>query len=189
MSTATIESRVDVYARVTNKIIADLENGVRTWMKPWSVSHTAAKITRPLRHSGVPYQGVNVLLLWAEASANGYAAPIWMTFKQATALGAHVRKGERATMVRWNLGVGCGRTTARVAGAGCTERGECPPSIPGRQLSPLPGRRTRRLLASAHSRQRSSRTLASLQSRSCHQPARSSRQHPGGTGFVPEAVD
>jgi antirestriction protein ArdC len=24
----------DVYTRVTNKIVADLENGVRTWMKP-----------------------------------------------------------------------------------------------------------------------------------------------------------
>ena len=99
MSTSNTERRADVYTRVTDKIIADLENGVRTWMKPWSVTHTAGKITRPLRHSGIPYQGVNVLLLWAEAAANGYAAPIWMTYKQASMLGAHVRKGERATLV------------------------------------------------------------------------------------------
>ena len=99
MSTSNTDRHVDVYTRVTEKIIADLENGVRTWMKPWSVTHTAGKITRPLRHSGIPYQGVNVLLLWAEAAANGYAGPIWMTYKQATTFGAHVRKGERAAMV------------------------------------------------------------------------------------------
>ena len=99
MSTSNTDRHVDIYTRVTEKIIADLENGVRAWMKPWRVSHTAGKITRPLRHSGTPYQGVNVLLLWAEAAANGYAAPIWMTYKQATTFGAHVRRGERAAMV------------------------------------------------------------------------------------------
>jgi len=99
MSKNPSEVRTDVYSRVTHKIIADLENGVRTWMKPWSVTHTAGKITRPLRHTGEPYQGVNVLLLWSEAVSNGYATPIWMTYKQATALNAHVRKGEHGTMV------------------------------------------------------------------------------------------
>jgi antirestriction protein ArdC len=99
MSTSNTDRHVDVYTRVTEKIIADLEKGVRTWMKPWSVTHTAGKITRPLRHGGIPYQGVNVLLLWSEAGAKGYVAPIWMTYKQAVTLGAHVRKGERATMV------------------------------------------------------------------------------------------
>lgn len=96
---STNEIRTDVYSRVTNKIIADLENGVRTWMKPWSVTHTAGKISRPLRQTGEPYQGVNVLLLWSQALANGYVAPIWMTYKQAAALNAHVRKGEHGTMV------------------------------------------------------------------------------------------
>ena len=99
MSKNSSEVRTDVYSRVTHKIIADLENGVRTWMKPWSVTQTAGKVTRPLRHSGEPYQGVNVLLLWSEAVSNGYATPIWMTYKQATALNAHVRKGEHGTMV------------------------------------------------------------------------------------------
>jgi antirestriction protein ArdC len=43
----------DVYTRITNKIIADLEQGVRTWMKPWNAGNTAGRITRPLRHNGV----------------------------------------------------------------------------------------------------------------------------------------
>ena len=32
--------RQDVYTRVTSKIIADLEQGVRTWMKPWNAGNT-----------------------------------------------------------------------------------------------------------------------------------------------------
>ena len=89
----------DVYTRITNKIVADLEQGVRTWMKPWNASHTAGRITRPLRHNAVPYSGINILMLWASAIEQGFAAPIWMTFKQATELNAHVRKGEKGSLV------------------------------------------------------------------------------------------
>ncbi len=90
---------MDVYNRVTHKIIADLEQGVRPWMKPWNAEHAAGKITRPLRHNGLPYSGVNVLMLWVEAEEKGYTAPIWMTFKQAQELGGHVRKGEHGSLV------------------------------------------------------------------------------------------
>jgi antirestriction protein ArdC len=43
----------DVYSKITDRIIADLEQGVRPWMRPW---HAAGKITRPLRHNGIPYK-------------------------------------------------------------------------------------------------------------------------------------
>jgi len=91
--------RKDVYTRVTDRIISDLEQGVRSWMKPWSSEHAAGRISRPLRHCGTPYRGMNILLLWGEAMAKGYAAPIWMTFKQALELSAHVRKGEHGSLV------------------------------------------------------------------------------------------
>jgi antirestriction protein ArdC len=42
---------------------------------------------------------MNILLLWGEAMAKGYTAPIWMTFKQALELDAHVRKGEHGSLV------------------------------------------------------------------------------------------
>ncbi len=61
--------------------------------------HAAGRITKPLRHNGTPYRGMNILLLWGEALAKGYAAPIWMTFKQALELDAHVRKGEHGSLV------------------------------------------------------------------------------------------
>ncbi len=91
--------RKDVYSRVSDRIIADLEQGVRPWMKPWNAEHSAGRITRPLRHNGQPYNGINVLMLWSAAVDRGYAAPIWMTYRQAAELGAHVRKGEKGELV------------------------------------------------------------------------------------------
>lgn len=88
-----------VYERITAKIVADLELGVRPWMKPWHAEHAAGRITRPLRGNGIPYRGINVIMLWMTAMERGYAAPIWMTFKQALELGANVRKGEHGTLV------------------------------------------------------------------------------------------
>ena len=96
---ATPPTRQDIYTRVTNQIARQLEQGVRPWMKPWSVEHTAGRITRPLRHNAIPYRGVNVLLLWSEALAKGYAAPLWMTYKQSQEMGAQVCKGEHGSLV------------------------------------------------------------------------------------------
>src|SRR5262249_11773689 len=80
-------------------IIASLEQGVRPWQKPWNTEHAAGRITRPLRHNGQPYSGINILMLWASAVEQGFCAPIWMTFKQALELNAHVRKGEKGSLV------------------------------------------------------------------------------------------
>ena len=89
----------DVYNRVTDKIIAELEKGERPWLKPWNAEHAAGKITRPLRHNGLPYSGINILMLWADAMEKGYNAPLWMTFKQTQELGGHVKKGEHGSLV------------------------------------------------------------------------------------------
>ncbi len=97
--TAANGNRQDVYERVTAKIVADLENGVRTWMKPWNAEHAAGRITQPLRANGKAYRGINVVMLWAAAVEQGFAAPIWMTYKQAQALGAQVRKGSKGSLV------------------------------------------------------------------------------------------
>jgi len=91
--------RQDVYTRITSKIIADLEQGVRPWMMPWNAEHAAGRITGPSRHNGQPYNGINILMLWSAAVSQGYAAPIWMTYRQASELGAHVRKGEKGELV------------------------------------------------------------------------------------------
>jgi antirestriction protein ArdC len=89
----------DLYTRITKRIIVELEQGVRPWFKPWNAEHAAGRITRPLRHNGEAYRGINVLMLWAEAVAQGYACPIWMTYRQASELGGQVRKGEHGSLV------------------------------------------------------------------------------------------
>jgi len=96
---ATNSSRPDVYSRITDKIIADLEQGVRPWLKPWNAEHAAGRITRPLRHNGTPYKGINIVMLWSASTAKGYACPLWLTFKQALELGGNVKKGESGETV------------------------------------------------------------------------------------------
>ena len=92
-------NRVDVHTRVTNRIIEQLEQGIRPWLKPWDAEHAAGKITRPLRHNGVPYSGINILMLWDAAELQGFNCPLWVTYKQAMELGGHVRKGEKSSPV------------------------------------------------------------------------------------------
>jgi antirestriction protein ArdC len=89
----------NVYSKITNQIISELEKGVRPWLKPWNAVHAEGRITRPLRANGIPYRGINVVMLWSAAMAKGYAAPQWITFKQALELNAHVRKGEQGSLV------------------------------------------------------------------------------------------
>ncbi len=98
-NTKTPTPKADVYARVTDRIIKDLEQGSRPWMKPWSVTHTEGRISRPIRHNGTPYRGLNVLLLWGDSIDKGFKSPQWMTYKQAQTLGAQVRKGEAGSLV------------------------------------------------------------------------------------------
>jgi antirestriction protein ArdC len=104
MTTATAE-KTDIYAKVTNRIIEDLEKGERPWMKPWNAEHAAGRITRPLRHSGEPYRGINVLMLWASAEMQGFACPLWLTFRQALELGGCVKKGSKGTPVVYSASV------------------------------------------------------------------------------------
>jgi N-terminal domain of anti-restriction factor ArdC len=91
--------RTDIYQKITDQIVCELEKGVRPWLKPWNAEHSTGRITRPLRVNGLQYNGINVLMLWSAAMDKGYASPTWMTFKQALELKAHVRKGELGSLV------------------------------------------------------------------------------------------
>ncbi len=89
----------DIYIRVTGQIVSHLEKGVRPWVRPWNAEHAAGRISRPLRHDGQAYSGINVLSLWASAMAQNSTAPIWMTFRQALELDARVRKGKKGSLL------------------------------------------------------------------------------------------
>ncbi|MBA4853453.1 ArdC family protein [Emticicia sp. BO119] len=89
----------DIYTRITNKILADLEKGELTWRKPWNSAHLSENIQRPLRWNNIPYTGINTVVLWATAAEKSYDLPHWMTFNQAVDLKASVRKGEKGTQI------------------------------------------------------------------------------------------
>jgi antirestriction protein ArdC len=90
-------TKKDCYQEITNAIIADLEKGVRPWVKPWDGGNAIP--CRPLRITGEPYRGINVLLLWSAANQHGYLSAHWLTFQQALHQGGHIRKGEKSTTV------------------------------------------------------------------------------------------
>ena len=98
------EERADVYARVTDAIVAAIEAGVARggdWRMPWHRRRDAgASPALPVNvASRAAYRGVNTLALWAAAEARGYPAGLWGTYRQWAEIGGQVRKGERATTV------------------------------------------------------------------------------------------
>lgn len=92
-------ARIDIYARVTDQIIAQLEAGTRPWVQPWHAAHAAGPVSRPLRFNAMPYRGINIVLLWLAAMRHGFACPLWMTYRQAAELGGQVRRGEKGSLV------------------------------------------------------------------------------------------
>jgi len=89
--------KFDVYAHVTDTIIAEIEAGTPPWRKPWTGS--ASGIAMPTRHNGEEYRGINILMLWVMAAKQGHVSSRWMTYKQAQELGGQVRKGETSSTV------------------------------------------------------------------------------------------
>lgn len=102
-STSRIRSggdRTNFYDDITNKIISELEKGRFPWVQPWGTPSAKAQLAMPKNAStSRTYSGINVLILWGEVIEKGYAGQSWLTFRQALALGGHVRKGERGTTV------------------------------------------------------------------------------------------
>jgi antirestriction protein ArdC len=74
--------------------IAMIEAGTPPWRKPWA---NGASPSLPLRSDGLPFSGTNCWLLAAAGSER--ASPYWFTFKQALAIDAPVRKGEKGQHV------------------------------------------------------------------------------------------
>ena len=77
---------MDIYAAVTDRIIAQMEQGIIPWHKPWVACGNAIS-----RSTGKPYSLLNQMLLGRPGE--------YVTFKQCQEEGGKVRKGEKASMV------------------------------------------------------------------------------------------
>ncbi|EGI6181602.1 DUF1738 domain-containing protein [Salmonella enterica subsp. houtenae serovar 51:z4,z23:-] len=81
---------------VAENLIAQLKEGTAPWQKPWNPGAPGAAL--PMNPTtGKRYRGINAIHLMAQ----GYGDQRWMTYKQATAADAQVRKGEKGTLVQY----------------------------------------------------------------------------------------
>lgn len=87
-----------IYETITNQIVAAMEEGAGTYTMPWHRSRY--DVASPSNaEGGHAYRGINTLSLWMTAEARGYGSGQWATYRQWQALGAQVRKGEKAASI------------------------------------------------------------------------------------------
>jgi len=89
-------SRKAYHEQVAESLIAQLKQGAASWQKPWqpgdpllSFPHNPTTQRR--------YRGINALYLMSK----GHTDPRWLTYKQAAAMSAQVRKGEKSTWIQY----------------------------------------------------------------------------------------
>ena len=92
--------RDNLYRDITDKIVAELEQGIVPWVQPWTSDNQRCPLGLPVNGlTRRSYSGVNILLLWSALEERGFASSYWVTFKQCIALGGAVRKGQKGTHV------------------------------------------------------------------------------------------
>lgn len=91
-----MQKKKPFYEQVAEKLIEQLKQGTAPWQKPWDggglpdfMPHNAI--------TGRRYRGINNLWLQAQ----GRQDPRWVTYKQASSIGAQVRRGEKGTVVEY----------------------------------------------------------------------------------------
>jgi antirestriction protein ArdC len=100
MSAVLSRKKFNVFEAVTTKIVAMIEAGLdgKRYKAPWHAP--AAAMAFPVNAAThAPYRGINIVSLWIDAQARGFASPYWASYRQWQSLGAQVRKGERGSMV------------------------------------------------------------------------------------------
>ena len=100
MSDSTNESFLQRHSRdVVERLIRQMEEGTGPFVQPWDARMDLGLPMNPT--TGKTYKGGNLLHLWALQNAWDLKDNRWMTYKQAAAVGAQVRKGERASVIEF----------------------------------------------------------------------------------------
>lgn len=90
--------RRDIHAEITAKLIAAIEADPGRPSLPWRRSSTPLFMPENAL-TQKQYNGINIVSLWVSAECQGFAAPVWATYRQWAELGCQVRKGEKASLV------------------------------------------------------------------------------------------
>jgi antirestriction protein ArdC len=104
--------RASLYQEITDKIIAELEQGRLPWVQPWAGVSAPLGLQRNAAPAA-PMVASNILILWCTVAERGFTGQTWLTFRQALKLGAHVRKGERGIIMSMPTASFLPRTPAR----------------------------------------------------------------------------
>lgn len=84
------------HEQVAENLIKLLEAGTAPWQIPWKAGEPNAMM--PINATnGKRYKGINAINLMAQGRSDSR----WLTYNQASAMGAQVRKGERSTTVQY----------------------------------------------------------------------------------------
>lgn len=84
--------KVDVYQMVTDRVMAQLEQGIIPWQKPWKNIASGCEDDLAISYSSrKPYSFLNQMLL----GRNGE----WLTFNQVKEMKGSIKKGAKAGMV------------------------------------------------------------------------------------------
>ena len=87
------------YEAITARILDMLFQGQIPWRRPWRAIKGSG-MQHPRNISGNLYRGANWFLL----GMLSYPNPVFLTYRQAQALGGHIRKGEHGfPVVFWKL--------------------------------------------------------------------------------------
>ena len=92
----TKEAKIDVYQRVTDKIVAGLQRDGLKWFRPWATEGMEMPINNATEK---PYKGVNTLLLSVACAERGFEFNEWLTYKQCADKGGNVKKGAKSEFV------------------------------------------------------------------------------------------
>ncbi len=91
-----MKTKTDIYETVTNTIIDALEAGLTgKFEMPWHGLSALPSNASTENH----YNGINILMLWAQQARREYKSSIWATYKQWADMGAQVKKGEKGAQV------------------------------------------------------------------------------------------
>ena len=90
------EAKKPFHETVAENLIAQLKAGTAPWQRPWAAGEPGGMLpVNPTTRKR--YKGINAIHLMSQ----GRSDPRWMTYRQAGAAGAQVRKGEKGTPVQY----------------------------------------------------------------------------------------